>query len=84
MLSLPENSTCFCCVETKLLSTGYDAFVNCENDLNLFSKCCADIELNFNISKFAFIFFRPECSGTLSLNGHLMKQVDATSDPGLA
>ena len=84
MLSLPESSTCYCFADdTKLLSSGYDAFVNCQNDLSLLSKWCADNELNFNISKCAFICFRPECSGTLSLDGHLLKQVDATSDLGL-
>ena len=49
----------------------------------LFSKWCADNELNFNVSKCAFICFRPECSGTLSLDGHLRKQLDATFDLGL-
>ena len=54
-----------------------------QNDLSFLSKWCADNEFNFNISKCAFICFRPECSGTLSLDGHLQKQVDATSDLGL-
>ena len=87
MLSLPEKSTCYCFADdTKLLSSGYDAFVNYQNDLSLLSnelQWCADNELNFNISKCAFICFRPESSGSLSLDGHLLKQVDATSDLGL-
>ena len=74
MLSLPENSTCYCFADdTKVLSSGYDAFVNCQNDRNLLSS----------ISMCAFICFRPECSGTLSLDGHLLKQVDATNGLGL-
>ena len=83
-LSLPENSTCYCFADnTKLSSSGYDAFVNCQNDLSLLFKWCAKKHLNFNISKFAFICFRPECSGTLFLDGHLWKRLDATSDLGL-
>ena len=84
MLSLPENSTCYCFADdTKFLSSGYDAFVNCQNDLSLLSNRCADNDLNFNISKCAFIFSRQECSGTLSLDGHLLKRLDTTSDLGL-
>ena len=58
-------------------------FFNCLNDLSLLSKWCAENELNFNISKCAFICFCPECSGTQSLDSQLLKQIDASFDLGL-
>ena len=60
--------------------------LNCQNDFSLLLKWCADNDWNFSYRKCdlcAFICLRPECSGTLRLDGQLLKCVDATSDLGV-